>query len=171
MPPVGWRLREQASERWLRIHGLPGSKRYPETAAERAEIHHRHEALAAELFAASEGACWVVVPAWGAANEAGPQLPGLADLRFAIGWRPGHASEDEPTFAHVAPARWSAPATRAARELVIEDSLRVLWVARETLEVFAPYDGGVDVIAADLVRRDALAQRFGSWRSPRPDGL
>lgn len=175
-PPVGWRLREQyggrAGSRWFRIHSLPGSKRYPDTPEELAEIHRRHEALAAELFAYGDGACWVVVPDWEEPTVAQRRLDELPDLELTVGWRPlEREAEDDPVVAWVAPARWSAAGTRAARELVIQDRLRVLWVARETLEVFAPYDGGVDIIAGDFARRDDLARRFAAWRSPRSDGL
>ncbi len=177
-PPVGWRLRGRFGgprpSRWFRIHGLPEMKRYPETPEEIAEVHRRHEALAAELFSFDDGACWVIVPQW-KNDENGFRLECLPDLEFTVKWRLQVREIDDdledPSFAWGALTRWSAEETRAARELIMQDEERILWVVQETLEVFAPYDGGVDVIAADGARRDDLARRFKAWRSPRPDGL
>lgn len=93
-------------------------------------------------------------------------------MDFSIQWRADkHDDDEEPPAAWVASAKWSAVGTRAIRERVMKDEARILWVARETLEVFAPYDGGVDLITADGARMADLARRFKAWRSPRPDGL
>lgn len=170
--PVGWRLRTRFSSRWFRIHCLPGSKRYPETPEELAEIHHRHETLAAEIFPAYNDDCWVVVPQWGEDMGKPPHLEGPFTTEFSIGWRTDKREDDEePAIAWVTPTKWSAMGTRAVRERVIDDTARILWVSRETLEVFAPYDGGVDIIAADGARMADLSRQFRVWRSPRPDGL
>ncbi|UKJ62223.1 hypothetical protein H1Q78_07140 [Cellulosimicrobium cellulans] len=37
--------------------------------------------------------------------------------------------------------------------------------------VYAPCDGGADVIAPTVKARDALSERFSTWLSPRADGL
>jgi len=171
-PPVGWRLRERFSSRWFRIHGLPEMKQYPETPDELAEIHHRHETLAAELFAMDDGDCWIVIPTWKQEIGTPPEIEWSSNMEFPIGWRPDKPTDEEdPKAAWVASAKWSALGTRAARERIMKNETRILWVSRETREVFAPYDGGVDIIAADGARMADLARRFKTWRSPRPDGL
>ncbi len=48
---------------------------------------------------------------------------------------------------------------------------RAMWVHSSTGEVFAPYDGGVDVVFSSVERRDLHRQRFSAWLSSRPDGL
>ncbi|WP_019072833.1 DUF3885 domain-containing protein [Streptomyces hokutonensis] len=40
-PPVAHELRAAYSDRWVRFHSLPGSKRYPETGDEYAVVLHR----------------------------------------------------------------------------------------------------------------------------------
>lgn len=44
--PAGYLCRAVLRDRWMRIHSLPESKRYPETKAERDEILRRHNAAA-----------------------------------------------------------------------------------------------------------------------------
>ncbi|MCA9708875.1 MAG: hypothetical protein KDK70_23725, partial [Myxococcales bacterium] len=48
--PLGYRLRAAFPERWLRIHSLPQSKRYPDSAAELDVLLHRHRTVAAAVL-------------------------------------------------------------------------------------------------------------------------
>ena len=56
-------------------------------------------------------------------------------------------------------------------DAIAADVQRALWVSARSGAVFAPYDGGADLIVPSEVERDALAETFAAWRSPRPDGL
>ncbi len=49
-PPLAHILRQTYQPRWLRIHSLPESKRYPETEAEYAELLFRHNTVATEVL-------------------------------------------------------------------------------------------------------------------------
>jgi hypothetical protein len=62
VPPVGHLLRDAYPERWLRVHSLPGSKRYAGTDAEWGELLRRMNAVATDVL--GEGACALVEPAW-----------------------------------------------------------------------------------------------------------
>lgn len=44
--PAGFLCREALSDRWLRIHSLPESKRYPADPSEMAELLSRHNRVA-----------------------------------------------------------------------------------------------------------------------------
>ncbi len=62
-PPVGHELRVAYSTRWARVHSLPGSKRYPDDAAEWAEVLRRMNEVAA--FVLGEGTAIAIVrPDW-----------------------------------------------------------------------------------------------------------
>lgn len=63
------------------------------------------------------------------------------------------------------------PSTHDGSASTAEDRLRAAWLGTSSGEVFAPYDGGVDLILANEGRRDALAGKYGDWLSGRPDGL
>lgn len=49
-PPVGYRLRTAFANRWVRLHSLPGSKRYPQGEAEYATVLFRHNHVLGELI-------------------------------------------------------------------------------------------------------------------------
>ena len=43
--PIAYHMRDAFSDRWVRFHSLPGSKRYPEDAAEYATVLERHNVI------------------------------------------------------------------------------------------------------------------------------
>lgn len=47
----------------------------------------------------------------------------------------------------------------------------VLFVRLDVANIYAPYDGGADIILSSSSERDALRQRYASWLSPHPTGL
>ncbi|MGW1610935.1 DUF3885 domain-containing protein [Streptomyces sp. NPDC002285] len=49
VPPIAHELRAAYSDRWVRFHSLPRSKRYPETEEEYAIVLHRYNTLLDEL--------------------------------------------------------------------------------------------------------------------------
>ena len=170
MAPLGFRLRTNLPERWTRVHSLPDAKRYAKTAGEHAEVRHRMNAVADAVLGA-ENACWLICPDWALdASHQLTQLPGVqlrhrilaADVEIELG-------EPWPYFgAHVS---WRAGAFDTLLDAIAADVQRALWVSARSGAVFAPYDGGADLIVPSEVERDALAETFAAWRSPRPDGL
>lgn len=180
-PPIGHQLREQlGAGRWLRFHSLPGGKRYATEAAERAEIMHRHDAVATALF--GHGAPIAIVRAAYATTEApvapddahgavpADELAFLGSLRIANPYDP----DLPPSYWHgwLASARWAANRFHALFTAIADDELDdVVLVSVERRAVFAPYDGGIDVIAADRFVADALGREFRAWRPTTPSGL
>lgn len=71
----------------------------------------------------------------------------------------------------VAEFSWNADSAAQALKAIADDTLRVTWVDPSFGEVFAPYDGGTDMILASEARVQELRQRYPSWMSPLPSGL
>ncbi|MEU9485816.1 hypothetical protein AB0D83_19510 [Streptomyces decoyicus] len=71
-PPLAHELRAAYSERWVRFHSLPGSKRYLETEDEYAVVLDRSNTVLEELFAGTD--VYVVTLAW-SSEPNGPQRP------------------------------------------------------------------------------------------------
>lgn len=55
LPPLGHKLRRELPYRWLRIHSLPGSKRYADSEADYQEILSRQRAIAIEILRNNAG--------------------------------------------------------------------------------------------------------------------
>jgi len=163
--PVGYCLRADHGDRWLRLHSLPGSKRYAEDDGERAEVRRRAWAAAAALFPAGS-AVWLVVPSF-------YEPPADVDELVACGPFE-HPLFCEPLRVEVAQITW--PHGPGVFEALIDeiaiDALRAVWFSVATGEAFAPYDGGIDLFAASEAGVEALRRAFPEdWFSPRADGL
>lgn len=52
-----------------------------------------------------------------------------------------------------------------------DDQTSLKIVGSEVDWIYAPYDGGADVLAPDRIERDALRDGFSGWLSGRVDGL
>ncbi|MEL6759339.1 MAG: hypothetical protein AAFP04_02955, partial [Myxococcota bacterium] len=66
---------------------------------------------------------------------------------------------------------WSKPVPRDLLLAVADDEERVVFLSDTTKQVFAPYDGGADVILRDESEASDFRARFKKWLSPRADGL
>jgi hypothetical protein len=47
----------------------------------------------------------------------------------------------------------------------------VIWLSDRTKEIFAPYDGGFDIICAKPERVSQLQEKYVDWMSLRSDWL
>jgi hypothetical protein len=170
-PPLGHQLRAAYPDRWLRIHSLPASKRYPESAAELEGLLERHAAVAGELFGPGH-ACTLLTALYERAEPGTRQiLPELGARSFeCIAWGTD-ADEDIDASYWAAESTWDPEGDRAILIAIAEDRLRALWLNRGSGEVYAPYDGGADLFVLGHERRGWLTRKYAEWRSARPDGL
>lgn len=173
--PFGHRLRVAFPERWFRIHSLPDSKRYAESDGERQELLRRQRAVASEVLRST---CRVITPRYEAASVgAMAKLEGFPDRSFECfashrddGDDDGFSDDVDVSF-WIAVSEWSPTLEKGPLLAIADDALRALWMDTASGEVFAPYDGGVDVIASSTTRRDALKSKFSAWLSAHPEGL
>jgi len=114
-----------------------------------------------------------------AAAEVGTRghLDGFGDRGFECIASLVDTAEDDPIGEPDEISYWASDATwdpvveRPTLVAVAEDRLRALWLNTVSKEVYAPYDGGADLILSTAERRDLLKQEFAGWLSARPDSL
>jgi hypothetical protein len=171
--PLGYRMREAHPARWLRVHSLPGAKRYAGSAAEKAT-----------LLARQNRAAHVVLG----------ERPTVALLGYDLTGRytlpPDHPLRelllpDAPPVMRLAPDDEEGEATSIFGALrtwrsgdldevllaVADDQFRLLVLNWETGTSFAPYDGGADLFFASPEDRESARPSLVAWLSGRPDGL
>jgi hypothetical protein len=169
-PPSGSLCRRAASKRWLRTHGLPNSKRYPDSKSEREEVLLRYNAVASEVLGQNM-ACILFVARFGAESEwpneqEGP-LSGLA-LRHVM----KHEGQDDELQFFATPVTWKSGEFDSLLLAVADDQVdHVLFFNAERRTAFAPYDGGADLFAHSEEEARNLKVRFAGWLSGRADGL
>jgi hypothetical protein len=177
-PPIGFLLQETFPDRWFRIHSLPTSKRYAETAVELATVLSRHNTVATDLLG-HDAACVLVThphvnPLASRRPRSGHQLDalGLEPLMVVVEEDPRDADEGWKIPLVAASITWRPTALDDVLADVAEDIVGpLLVVATDTGRVYAPYDGGADLFAASTEERDEFRSRYAEWLSPHPSGL
>ena len=175
-PPVGYRLRTAFPHRWVRFHSLPDGKRYAETPEEAAEVLRRHNVVAGALLGDGEP---IVIVCTGYSDREEPVLP--EGHRAVPGWlQLAHTvvipsyDDDLPGYWHfwTASTRWRPGRFDELLMGVARDEIRnILLVQPDRRAVYHPYDGGADVIGADIFVCDSLRRDFRNWLSAHPSGL
>lgn len=176
--PASWSLRAHRPDRWVRFHSLPGSNRHAETEAEEESVLDRHHEVLAALRGPSIDDVLVVLLRWDGQGRFRASREFRRISRTWSFWRSfvdetTADDEDEAIRAYAFVRR--LPATRAALDpwfLRAADDTDAFVVTDAAVDwVYAPYDGGADVITLTAEARDALGARYAGWLSPRPGGL
>jgi hypothetical protein len=177
LPPVGHVLRSAISDRWLRVHSLPDSKRYAETDAEYDELLRRHNELALEVLGPDNRAL-LFLHAWG-------DVADFPSIFSEFGWaaqlelndatpavHPSSEVDDPNLLVAGFSIHWSPQAWDSLLRDVADDRLpSIVLLNPATSEAYAPYDGGADLFLADPQRVETLSTRWAAWLSKHPDGL
>lgn len=175
-PPIGHLFRSRMPDRWVRFHSLPSGRRNPTDAAEYAEALNRYNAVLGALMSESgSGAMYLITVEYGADDQASGTEPIHVGLHpGAVRWMEA-ADPAEPDLryaVHVSRKHYAPGDLDGLFRYVADDRTTDVVIADTGLQwLFAPYDGGMDVIANSADHRDRLAELFSSWRSDRPDGL
>ncbi len=157
-------------ERWLRIHSLPHAKRYPGSDDERRFLLQRHNAAALHVLGAGSQ-CLLFVMRYGddtrwAASEDFP-LAGAA---------PVHAlslmHDDMQLQFFTRSVKWSATRFDAVILAAADDkSGHLLFANMSRRSIYAPYDGGADLIYPSTASREQASSTLVAMLSKCDDGL
>lgn len=179
--PIGDRLKWQAESQWLRFHSLPESKRYPETPAEKAILLDRQTRIAREVLGENTP-CWMVLESWHDLFRR-PALPfrnyPFYRLQHRVRRRFGFKGvgivdvpeDDYQMRVYATSCKWHAHAFDDLLLEIADDKLDVFWISRVTGAIFAPYDGGVDLILPYPTQKEELSQTYAAWLSPWDHGF
>lgn len=170
-PPLGWVMHKHHPQRWMRIHSLPESKRYPETAEERAELLRRHYAVI-EALLGDEPCALIAYEEHGAHRMARthPLSAWLPDASPVMRIPPDDDGL-EPISVFAGRIAWKPGAMDDALLAVADDKLWLALLNWETGAAYTPYDGGADLFWPSTEARDQARERFSAWLSQDPSGL
>ncbi|WP_414505237.1 hypothetical protein [Streptomyces sp. NEAU-L66] len=176
-PPLAHELRDAYSNRWVRFHSLPGSKRYPEAEDEYAVVLDRNNTVLDELFAGAD--VYVLTMAW-SSEPTGPELPTRRREVHPDGslWMTlANETDADPefhTYTHLYAdrRRWQRGSVDEILREVADDVLSGVLITDTGLQrIHHPYDGGADVILTTPEERDQVRNRHTDWLSQHPTGL
>ncbi|MUG92840.1 hypothetical protein F7734_10420 [Scytonema sp. UIC 10036] len=175
-PPVAHLLRNEIPDRWLRIHSLAETKRYPQTLDEYSILLSRHNTVATEVLGV-QTRCKLFVSQYGEHPQSGidtQDVPQLEDLTFTFFNSLVDPTEPEKRIMNIwcAPVLWSSGQFDNLIKAVADDNAPfILFASLLTGEVYHPYDGGADIFVTSSKRQSELKQQFWEWLSKSPSGL
>jgi hypothetical protein len=171
--PVGFALRKALPDRWLRVHSLPGSKRYAETEAESRELLQRQNQVATAMLGFHQ-TCILFAAKFSDDREA-PKDDHVCGIQLTNIESMSCQNEDEyEGWLHVFAActEWRQNQFDALFLAVAEDAIGPISIANlQKKTVFAPYDGGADLFFASQESVQLSKAAWRSWLSDRQDGL
>lgn len=182
-PPVSYLFKYQLNDRWFRIHSLPESKRYAENANETAELLKRQKALLSDVIG-NNSDCFLISGNYSdlPLEEALKQCPALGNFKFQNyiklckqDFDPDEiAPDEEPIYLSLffAPYKFKNQDLDEVLLCIADEKIDNLFVVNfQNQRIFAPYDGGVDVILKKNQERDEFKSKYKGWLSNRPSGF
>ena len=177
-PPAGFLLLETFPDRWFRIHSLPESKRYADTAREMTALLARHNTVASDVL--GDGSPCVVVTK--SEYNARVGRPARGQVQFSrLGMKPlVVVTANNPNETG---SGWSIPLVHTrlmwqagAIDDVLADVANALLgpflvFSETTGRVYAPYDGGADLFVSSEAERNEYRAKYAAWLSSHPSGL
>jgi hypothetical protein len=173
--PISYHLRA-LEDRWVRFHTLPGSKRCADNPAEYATILNRHNTVIGELLG-NDTNLLVITLAIGFSAVPQPrdvvldQLLPDADCWSILSWPNMHPMLAF-AYAYVNTLQWHRGRLDDLLTKVADDEVAHVIICPPDLAwLYAPYDGGMDVLLPTSAFRDRMSERHRSWLSTLPSGL
>jgi hypothetical protein len=174
-PPLGYLCRVDFGDRWLRIHSLPKSKRYPENDLEMQEICRRHNEVATSVLGLNEE-CILIIGRYSENPNDGEAVK-LSGLHQELSPQPElsyQMDEDEDEWMGFWAQRtvWGpGKFDQLIRDIADEKEANALFFNPSKSSVYSPYDGGADLIMPMSELVAPSKERWSSWLSDREDGL
>jgi hypothetical protein len=170
--PLGYNLRAKFPEIWTRFHALPNSKRYAESTDEKNVVLSRANTLVDQCFS-SKNEVWLVIVQYDETDSLTSDTIKHWNLVHLFSWideteEPEHAI---PMAFFGAKIEWPSSNLNPLFSAVAEDECSVVLFNTSSGTVFAPYDGGFDLISAQKGLIASLETKFIHWMSHRTDKL
>ncbi|QLE85300.1 hypothetical protein FLM48_09500 [Shewanella sp. Scap07] len=174
--PEAHNLKHEFSDRWVRFHYLPESKRYPQNEQEYIEVLRRYNTLLNELLGKNE--VFVILPEYSESKTPTKPSSELTTL-FPITkpWRSVEQHEDDDDYKlywhlHVSEVNYSGSELDSLFRLVAHDEAsNIIIVNPNKGVIFHPYDGGADIVLASTRQRDQLKDRHPGWLPSHSEGF
>ena len=169
-PPISHSLKSILKSNWIRFHSLPNSKRYPENIEDENEILNRHNCVLDSIFKNGDSV-FVIQCVWSDERNK-PEKP----KGKGVFWKSWVIDSDglEYVLGH-AYAKSVKYKSRFLNDLILlvahDRESNIMIVGERRKVVYAPYDGGMDLIITDSEMLNELRTIHSTFLSTHPDGL
>lgn len=173
--PISHTLKYSEQKNWVRLHTLPQAKRYSETEAEKETICFRQNSIAEFILGGGSKCRNYYCELEGA--EANPNLQQILSRdfdKFRNSTKSEYFSEDYEgnCVIHCFDSIWQTNSFNRVLFALANDELKsVIWMSAQTGAIFAPYDGGIDLILPSIEQCNKAREKFKDWISSHPAGF
>jgi hypothetical protein len=173
--PLNFIFRTTYPNRWLRIHSLPNSKRYAENENEINLILERQNQVVSDFI--SENQEIYIVRSeinvdynndYDSHKEFNFQEVAIINLRDLFD---DDYDDDDKLSVQVTKKIWQINCFNSLLEDIANDVSLIFFVSINNPVIFAPYDGGMDIIYQSETQRNFYKEKYKNYLSQRKDGL
>lgn len=175
--PLNYLFKEVYHERWLRIHSLPQSKRYPDNDIEMNIILQRQNQIISDLYSENEE-IYLVMTNIIHKNEKHELINFYPNLNFERsysieleGYFSNDFNNDEVLDIFVCKKNWNLNSYDEILKDIANDISRVFFISLKNQIIVSPYDGGVDIILNSEIDTIIFKEKYKKWISNRIDEL
>ena len=179
-PPVSYLFKQRLADRWFRFHSLPESKRYPDNEIEVAQLLARQSTVLLDVIGIGE--CCLVSGHYSSSPPIEEQCSTLNEFKFQKflrlpqqNFEPDELELDEELIyleLFCGTHQLEYGSLDAVLLCVANWQIINFFVVNcDRQRIFAPYDGGVDVILKNSEERDEFKAKYQDWLSSHPQGL
>ena len=175
--PIKHELKWVYTNRSFRIHSLPESKRYAESAKEYNIILDRQNQLIDDLIEeGTEIAISFGLYVMEGTNDSCKELTEFGEFQKVLSIdlhkeKPKDYEEGQFFDVFVRIEKWKKRSQNEMLKAIADDEIRAMFVSPLGSCILAPYDGGVDIIVDSTEKRDRLKAKYKNWLSDREDGM
>jgi hypothetical protein len=173
-PPINYLFKHKLAARWLRIHSLPEAKRYANTAEEWTILLDRQNTVLADLMP-ENGEIYLVTSLYCQDDKVFDrshleEIEKMTQLKFqnlaALDlFKISKDWFDEGMFLwpYIAIDNYVPHKFEAILRAIADDEMRVFFLNAKDNCIFAPYDGGVDLVFKDVATREFFEKKYENW--------
>jgi hypothetical protein len=173
-PPINHLLKVFYTDRWLRIHSLPDSKRYAETDEEWETLYNTQNTILNDIFKEDE-IFYLFVGIYSSSSKSIVEDPAIDNEHLykynftALNTIDLYAMTkeyyDEDTFytPYYTELNYKAGQYNEILKSIANDELRAFFLNPVTKTIFAPYDGGIDIIYSDTAAKDKYKIKYSLY--------
>lgn len=179
--PVSSLFRCDLTDRWFRFHSLPESKRYAENGNEVAELLVRQNTVLLDVIG-EDRECILVFGNYSSSPSLEDECPGASNFELQEFIKLSKQefdpeeleADEEPIYLSLYCGKYKLKRNSLDEVLLCvaeEQIVNFFVMSYERQRIFAPYDGGVDVILKDAKEREEFKEKYKDWLSIHPKGL
>ena len=175
--PLYFTFREAFPERWLRIHSLPESKRYADSESEMKILLCRQNQVFSDEIKENDDIYLVRDEYFINTGEIEDEFDFYPEYNFQkisvikLNDYYNDYEENEKLNILVTKDKWKKNHFNKLLEDIANDVSMVFFISIKRKIIFAPYDGGMDIIYQNEQQRNFYKEIYKNWLSKRDDGL